>query len=200
MRSRVPKGYCRCSIRTSLPFDLVPSTDIDEPCQFAVFSFNLRGGLVSRICELILQKQENALGKVETQKSDCPGAYPAWPLCFPEAAPAKPLSSIKSPCFLFLGRWIWANPGSHLLVLANWNQSFYPSTSTDVSEFGLLGIGHTNLRLRSLVSDAVNRIVLPALAKGNRMLSIYAIYIAQGNVYNYNTEKSNRYRVKYKRR
>ena len=88
---------------------------------------------------------------VAFRKSDCPGVYGEWPLCFPEAPLAKPLSSIKKPCFLFLGRQLWGNRGSHFLVLADWN-NLSPSPSTDVSGFGLLCIGHTNLRLRGSVS------------------------------------------------
>ena len=43
---------------------------------------------------------------LEAQKSDCSGAHQEGPLCFPEAPPAKPLSSINSLGFLSFERWI----------------------------------------------------------------------------------------------
>ena len=109
---QVPECCCRCSVRTCLPFDLVPSTDRDESCQFAVFLFKLRDdlGLRLRIASLFCRwkRKENAFREVampdgrpsaavNAQKSDCPGAYRGWHLCFLEAYPVKPLSFIKTP-------------------------------------------------------------------------------------------------------
>ena len=87
-------------------------------------------------------------------KSDCPRAHLEWKkhrfhLCFCETPPAKPLSSIKTPCFLLLWKQTWEILSSCLLILANLNKPFSISKHLDVS---VNCIGHTNLRVRGSVS------------------------------------------------
>ena len=125
--SWVPEGCCRYSIRTWLPFDLVTIlVNLLSSC----LTCGLTRGL--RICGLVLQKKENAFGEVVLPRwlapsSPCGLAY--WGLLgmtslFLLSAFCRALGSIKLPCFLLWLRLIWANPGSHLLALANSNGAF----------------------------------------------------------------------------
>ena len=109
-------------------------------------------GLVSLFCrrkrmpsERLWSRNGQPSAATEAQKSDCPRAYQEWPLCFPEAPPAKPVSSIKSPAFCS-SRWIWANPGFHLLIWADSNKS------VSISKHRCLSVwlaGHQALELES---------------------------------------------------
>ena len=92
--------------------------------------------LFSRRKGMPLRKLQS-LGDVTTaapdaKKSGCSRSYLKWkkcglPLCFPRTPPPKPLSPIKTPCFLSVLRWIWKDLLSHLLALATFNTSFSTS-------------------------------------------------------------------------
>ena len=138
---------------------LVPKKDIDKPCRFAVLLLNLRGDLsLEDLWVCFAEERECFWGDCDYHMTspqqpvaDCPGAYQEWPFCFSKATLAKLLSSVKPPCFLFWLSWIWVNPRSHLLILGNSNGAFL-HLQAPMFEFGLLSIGHMNLRLRGSVS------------------------------------------------
>ena len=81
---------------------------------------------------------------VDTQKSDCPGAYLEWNRISPmflQKPPPKALSSIKPPAFFFCeGGFDKTYPPTFSFWPLQINLS--PSPSTDVSVIDLLCIGH----------------------------------------------------------